>query len=79
MTPTSSLACFTCGMDSRFSAMALIKPSQPLRRDLKEAAALRKWSSENRMQANVTLSEAGHESDDQEPSNLATKLRRSRI
>lgn len=44
MTPTSWPACFTCGTDSRCDAMALTKPNQQLRRDLKEAAALLKWS-----------------------------------
>ncbi|RON86786.1 hypothetical protein [Pseudomonas fluorescens] len=41
--------------------MALTKPNQQLRRDLKEAAALLKWSGVDLMQAAVRLSEAGHE------------------
>ena len=32
------------GTDNRYNAMALTKPNQQLRRDLKEAAALLKWS-----------------------------------
>jgi hypothetical protein len=44
MTPTSWLGCFTCGMDNRCNAMPLTKPNQQLRRDLKDAAALLKWS-----------------------------------
>lgn len=44
MTRTSWLGCFTCGTDNRCDAMALTKPNQQLRRDLKEAAALLKWS-----------------------------------
>ena len=32
------------GMDNRYKAMALTKPNQQLRRDLKEAAALLKWA-----------------------------------
>jgi len=41
--------------------MPVTKPSQQLRRDLKEAAALLKWSGVDLMQAAVKLSEAGHE------------------
>lgn len=44
MTPTSWLACFMYGTDIRYNAMPLTKPNQQLRRDLKEAAALLKWS-----------------------------------
>lgn len=33
-----------CGTDNRYEAMALTKPNQQLRRDLKEAAALLKWA-----------------------------------
>lgn len=44
MTPTSWLGCFTCGTDNRYEAMALTKPNQQLRRDLKEAAATLKWA-----------------------------------
>lgn len=38
MTLTSSLGCYTYGMDSRYSAVDLNKPNQQLRRDLKEVA-----------------------------------------
>lgn len=34
MTPISSLGCFTCGMDNRYSASALTNRNQLLRRDL---------------------------------------------
>lgn len=44
MTPISWLGCFTCGTDNRCDAMALTKPNQQLRRDLKEAAATLKWA-----------------------------------
>ncbi|WP_085708305.1 MULTISPECIES: hypothetical protein [unclassified Pseudomonas] len=46
--------------------MALTKPNQQLRRDLKEAAALLKWSGIDLMQAAVRLSEAGQEGDAKE-------------
>lgn len=46
--------------------MPLTKPNQQLRRDLKEAAALLKWSGVDLMQAAVKLSEAGHEDEAKE-------------
>ncbi|MDF3188058.1 hypothetical protein [Pseudomonas paracarnis] len=46
--------------------MALTKPNQQLRRDLKEAAALLKWSGVDLMQAAVRLSEAGQEEEARE-------------
>ena len=46
--------------------MALTKPNQQLRRDLKEAAALLKWSGVDLMQAAVKLSEAGQEAEAKE-------------
>ncbi|MDD0974793.1 hypothetical protein [Pseudomonas fontis] len=46
--------------------MALTKPNQQLRRDLKEAAALLKWSGVDLMKMAVRLSEAGFESDARE-------------
>lgn len=46
--------------------MPLTKPNQQLRRDLKEAAALLKWSGVDLMQATVNLSEAGQEDDAKE-------------
>jgi len=39
--------------------MPLTKPSQRLRRDLKEAAALLKWASVDLMKMAVRLSEVG--------------------
>lgn len=62
-TPISWLGCFTCGTDNRCDAMALTKPNQQLRRDLKEAAALLKWSGVNLMKMAVRLSDAGFERD----------------
>lgn len=41
--------------------MPLAKPNQQLRRDLKDAAALLKWSGVDLMQAAVRLSETGQE------------------
>ncbi|WP_339494636.1 hypothetical protein [Pseudomonas sp. RA_105y_Pfl2_P56] len=41
--------------------MSLTKPNQQLRRDLKEAAALLKWSGVDLMRAAVNLFEARHE------------------
>ncbi|MFL1495084.1 hypothetical protein [Pseudomonas antarctica] len=41
--------------------MPLTKPNQQLRRDLKEAASLLKWSGVDLMQAAVRLSEDGQE------------------
>ncbi|WP_236202499.1 hypothetical protein [Pseudomonas carnis] len=46
--------------------MPLTKPNQQLRRDLKEAAALLKWSGVDLMQAAVRLSEAGQEDEAKE-------------
>ena len=46
--------------------MSLTKPNQQLRRDLKEAAALLKWSGVDVMQAAVRLSEAGQEDEARE-------------
>lgn len=46
--------------------MPLTKPNQELRRDLKEAVALLKWSGVDLMQMAVRLSEAGLESDARE-------------
>lgn len=38
-TPTSWLGCSMYGMDNRYKAMALTKPNQQLRRDLKAIAS----------------------------------------
>ena len=46
--------------------MPLTKPNQELRHDLKEVAALLKWSSVDLMKMAVRLSEAGLESDARE-------------
>lgn len=46
--------------------MSLTKPNQELRRDLKEAAALLKWSGVDLMKMAIRLSEAGLESDARE-------------
>ena len=46
--------------------MSLDKPNQQLRRDLKEAAALLKWSGVDLMKIAIRLSEAGLESDARE-------------
>lgn len=46
--------------------MSLTKPNQQLRRDLKEAAALLKWSGVDLMKMAIRLSEAGFESDARE-------------
>lgn len=46
--------------------MPLTKPCQQLRRDLKEAAALLKWSGVDLMQAALRLSEAGQEDEAKE-------------
>lgn len=46
--------------------MTLTKPNQQLRRDLKEAAALLKWSGVDLMQAAVRLSESGQEDEARE-------------
>lgn len=39
MTHISWLGCFTCGTDNRYDFMALTKPNQQLRRDLKAIAS----------------------------------------
>lgn len=54
--------------------MGLTTPNQQLRRDLKEAAALLKWSGVDLMQAAVKLSEAGQEDDAQELIRIATRF-----
>ena len=54
--------------------MPLTKPNQQLRRDLKEAAALLKWSGVDLMQAAVKLSEAGQEGDARELIEIATRF-----
>ncbi|MBI6601885.1 hypothetical protein AO268_03745 [Pseudomonas sp. ICMP 8385] len=46
--------------------MSLTKPNQQLRRDLKEAAALIKWSGVDLMKMAIRLSDAGFESDARE-------------
>lgn len=46
--------------------MPLTKPNQQLRRDLKEAAALLKWSDVDLMKMAMRLSEAGFEADARE-------------
>lgn len=46
--------------------MPLAKPNQQLRRDLKEAAALLKWSGVDLMQSAVRLSESGREDEAKE-------------
>lgn len=46
--------------------MPLTKPNQELRRDLKEAAALLKWSGVDLMKMAIRLSEAGFEADARE-------------
>lgn len=46
--------------------MTLTKPNQQLRRDLKEAAALLKWSGVDLMKMAIRLSDAGFESDARE-------------
>lgn len=46
--------------------MPLTKPNQQLRHDLKEAAALLKWSGVDLMQAAVRLSEDGQEDEAKE-------------
>ena len=54
--------------------MPLTKPNQQLRRDLKEAAALLKWSGVDLMQAAAKLSEAGQEADARELIEIATRF-----
>ncbi|WDH25012.1 hypothetical protein [Pseudomonas chlororaphis] len=46
--------------------MPLTKPNQQLRRDLKEVAALLKWSGVDLMKMAIRLSEAGFETDARE-------------
>ncbi|QAY93677.1 hypothetical protein [Pseudomonas sp. ACM7] len=46
--------------------MPLTKPNQELRRDLKEVAALLKWSGVDLMKMAIRLSEAGLEADARE-------------
>lgn len=54
--------------------MSLTNPNQQLRRDLKEAAALLKWSGVDLMQAAVKLSESGQEDEAQEMIRIATRF-----
>jgi hypothetical protein len=54
--------------------MSLTKPNQQLRRDLKEAAALLKWSGVDLMQAAVRLSEAGQNDDAKELVKIAMRF-----
>ena len=54
--------------------MPLTKPNQQLRRDLKEAAALLKWSGVDVMQVATRLSEAGLEDDAQKLMKIALSL-----
>ncbi len=51
--------------------MPLARPNQQLRRDLKEAAALLKWSGVDIMQVATRLSEAGLEDDAQKLMKIA--------
>lgn len=46
--------------------MSLGKPNQQLRSDLKQIAAMLKWSGANLMQIATRLSEAGHEQEARE-------------
>ncbi|MFK7671783.1 hypothetical protein [Pseudomonas lundensis] len=43
--------------------MPLTKPNQQLRRDMKEAASLLKWSGVDLLQAAQRLSDSGHEAE----------------
>ena len=61
MTPTSWPGCFTYGTDNRCDAMALTKPNQQLRRDLKEAAALLKWAGVDLFVVSKRMMAAGDE------------------
>lgn len=54
--------------------MPLTKPNQQLRRDLKEAAALLKWSGVDVMQVATRLSEAGLEDDAQNLMKIAVSF-----
>ena len=54
--------------------MPIAKPNEQLRRDLKEATALLRWSGVDLMQAAVKLSEAGQEDEAQELIKIATRF-----
>jgi hypothetical protein len=54
--------------------MSLTKPNQDLRRDLKQAAALLKWSGVDLLQVATKLSEAGQENDAQELMRIAVSF-----
>lgn len=54
--------------------MPVTKPSQQLRRDLKEAAALLKWSGVDLMQMAVKLSEAGQAAEARELIEIVTRF-----
>ena len=62
MRPTSRRACSSSGMPTWCNAMPLTKPNQQLHLDLKEAAAILKWSGVDLMRMAVRLSEEGFES-----------------
>lgn len=66
MTPISWPEYFTCGTDNRCDSMSLTKPNQQLHRELKETAAVLKWSGVDLMKMATRLSEAGFEDDAQE-------------
>lgn len=51
--------------------MSLTKPNKELRRDLKQAVAMLKWSGVDLMQAAVRLSESGQESEAKEVLKIA--------
>lgn len=54
--------------------MTLTKSNQQLRRDLKEAAALLKWSGVDLMRAAVKLSDSGQETEARELIEIATRF-----
>ncbi|APC18152.1 hypothetical protein BLL42_21380 [Pseudomonas frederiksbergensis] len=54
--------------------MSLTKPNQQLRHDLKEVAALLKWSGVDLMKMAVRLSEAGHEAEAWELLKISTSF-----
>lgn len=54
--------------------MSLTKPNQQLRLDLKEAAALLKWSGVDLMQAAVKMSDAGQEAEARELIEIAMRF-----
>jgi geranylgeranyl pyrophosphate synthase len=54
--------------------MALTKPNQDLRRDLKQAAALLKWSGVDLLQAARKLSEAGQKEEAKELLRIAVSF-----